>query len=118
MISSERPIAESVGLQDGLSRLSRVDPPVAVVALGPEVEGLARNDDLEPVALVGEGEVPDESEAGPAGRQHWTAQLVVSEAFQLADDVVTLTGEAAEEQGAFRGVVDWHGVRLGDGPDG
>jgi hypothetical protein len=32
--------------------------------------------------------------------------------------VVTLTGEAAEEKGAFRGVIDWHSVRLGDGPDG
>jgi hypothetical protein len=30
--------------------------------------------------------------------------------------VVTLTGEAAEEKYAFRGVVDWHGVRLGDAP--
>jgi hypothetical protein len=32
--------------------------------------------------------------------------------------MVTLTGEAAEEKGMFRGVVDWHGVRLGDGPNG
>jgi hypothetical protein len=32
----------------------------------------------------------------------------------LADHVVTLTGEAAEQQGAFRGVVDGHGIRLGD----
>jgi hypothetical protein len=32
--------------------------------------------------------------------------------------VVTLTGEAAEEKGTFRGVVHWHAVRLGDAPDG
>jgi len=95
--------------------LPRVDPPVSVVALGPEVERLARNDDLEPVALVGEGQVPDESEAGPAGRQHRVAELVVSKAVQLADHVLTLPGEAAEEQSAFRGVVDGHRTRLGDG---
>jgi hypothetical protein len=32
--------------------------------------------------------------------------------------VVPLAGEAAKEKGAFRGVVDRHGARLGDGPDG
>ena len=44
MISSERPIADAVRRHDGVSRLARVDPPVAVVALGPEVEGLAGNE--------------------------------------------------------------------------
>jgi hypothetical protein len=32
----------------------------------------------------------------------------------LADHVVTLAVEAADKQSAFRGVVDWHGIRLGD----
>jgi hypothetical protein len=32
--------------------------------------------------------------------------------------VVALTRESAKEKSVFRGVVDWHGVRLGDGPDG
>ena len=58
--------------------------------------------------------MPDESEAGPAGRQHRAAQLVVGEAVQLTEHVLPLAGEAAKEKGAFRGVVDRHGARLGD----
>jgi hypothetical protein len=41
--------------------------------------------------------------------------LVVGEALQLADHVAPLTGEPAQEQGTFRGVVDRHGLRLGAG---
>jgi hypothetical protein len=109
MISSERPIAERYASRTASAGFARVDPPVAVVALGPEVEGLAGDDDLEPVALVGEGEVPDESEAGPARRQHRAAQLVVGEAIQLTEHMLPLTGEEAKEKGSFRGVVHWHG---------
>ena len=88
MNSSELVDRRVVGPQDSLNRLSRVYPPVAVVTLGPEVEGIARTDDSEPIAFVGESQVPDKSEAGPARRQHRAAQLVVGEAIQLTDHVV------------------------------
>jgi hypothetical protein len=41
--------------------------------------------------------------------------LGISKPFQLADHVVTLAVEPTEKQSAFRGVVNWHGIRLGEG---
>ena len=51
--------------------------------------------EVKAVTLIGKGQVPDECEAGPARRQHWTAYLVVIGSFQLADHVMTLAVETA-----------------------
>src|SRR5690349_10163552 len=55
----------AVGLDDRRNRLITTHDPVTVVTLGPEVERLAGDDHLEPVTLVGEGEVPHQTDAGP-----------------------------------------------------
>src|SRR5215204_1475794 len=77
----------AVGIDDVICGLARVNLPVPVVALRPEVEGLAGDDDLEPVPLIGERQVPKESETGPARREHRAAQVVITKASYLVDHV-------------------------------
>lgn len=73
------------------------DPPIAVVAFGPEVQRLAGHHDLEPVSLVGQGQVPHETEARPSGGQHGSTKLLVGQSLELREHVVPLTVEAIQQ---------------------
>ena len=94
-------------------RLVGQDTPVAVLAVWPEVERLTGHHDLEPVALVREGEVPYEAEAGPARRGHWPPQLFVGESLELREHMATLASQAVEQHAAFGRFVNGHATRLG-----
>jgi hypothetical protein len=63
--------------QDVRRGLVRTDTPVTVVAFRPKVQRLAGHHDLEPISLVGQGEVSHETEARPSGRQHGLTKLLV-----------------------------------------
>lgn len=83
------------------------------------MERLARDDDLKPIPLGGEGEVAHQPEAGPAGQQHRAMQLLVTEFFQLLQDVSSLACQAAEQNGTFgRGLlcIGTHGGDLTNVP--
>jgi hypothetical protein len=94
--------------QDIRHRLVGTDVPITVVTLGPKVQWLAGHHDLEPVSLVGQGEVPHETEARPSGREHRLTKLLVGQPLELREHVVPLTVEAVKQQITFRSFVTGH----------
>jgi hypothetical protein len=99
--------------QDVRHRLVWTDLPVTIVAFGPEVQRRAGHHDLEPVSLVGQGEVPHETEARPSGGQHGLTKLLVGQSLELRDHVVPLAVEAVKQQITLRSCVDGHTNTLG-----
>jgi hypothetical protein len=94
--------------QDVRHRFVGTHLPITVVTFGSKVQRLAGHHDLEPVSIIGQGEVPHETEAKPSGGQHGLTKLLVGQSLELREHVVPLTVEAVKQQITLRSCMDGH----------